>query len=1141
MGFSMAKYLSSTARPMRLLAAGLARQSYCVPVFNKCPGRSAAFRLSLLLVAAFVTLFDFASPASAAVRASPAWSIQTVAQPTGFSSTDNARCEAESNRAGKRFKCDRYSVLITNRGTVASSGQITVTGVLPTGVTTAMTPGNERAWTCSEGAGQSQFVCTTEGTVSPLTAAIPIEVPVSVSSSAVGPLHSEIKVSGGGTVLSSHNQISNPLSAELEPFAINDFNASALNQAGELSTQAGSHPGSLTTDFEVPSAFSVDGEGDPATAHPVQFIKQIVAELPAGLIGDARATPTCPLSGINNHIEQLAECPPSTRVGSLVNIGASGLETELAIFNMTPEHGYAAEFAVFQPLLLRAEVLYASVVGSGADTHVRVSSGPQNWQGETVGISLAFFGDPAKIDEAPLTPVAFATNPSNCSAPGFTTKLYVDSWQNPGRNLPDGQPDLSDPNWKSASSSAPPVTGCEALQFHPTLSFAPEVEHGRADEPSGYSSTLRIPQNEDPNGLATPPLKDTVVTLPSGVAVSPAAADGLVGCQSVGGEGTELASNQPGHCPAASKVGEVEAVTPLLEEPLKGGVYVAQPGCSPCSEAQAEKGEVFALYLELGNEDAGVHIKVPGTVEVGGNGREGGKHNDLAPGQVRTTFAETPQQPVSELKLTFNGGPRAPLANPQTCGGFESTGQLEPWSHTPAPGEAQGTPNATLKPAFAIAGCESRFAPGFTAGTTNNRAGAYTPSTLTFSRQDREQDLSGVSVTMPAGLIGKVAGIAQCGEAQANAGSCSSASQVGTATGGAGSGSQPLYQSGPVYLTGPYKGAPFGLSIVVPAVAGPFNLGSIVVRAAISVNPVTAAITVVSDPLPQSVDGVPLRLKTVNVTVGSAGNFTFNPTSCTPSSITATLTSLQGTKANVSSPFDAANCASLAFKPTLSATTAGRATKPNGASLNVKVSYPSGPEGTYANIKSVKVDLPKQLPSRLTTLQKACLAATFEANPANCPTDSDVGTATAKTPLLNVPVTGPAYLVSHGGEAFPDLELVLQGEGVTLLLDGNTQIKKGITSSTFKAIPDAPVSSFELKLPTGKFSILGSNVPESAQFSLCGQSLSMPTAITAQNGIVIKQTTKIGVTGCPKTKAAKPKKKAKAAKSSNGRVEGRKS
>lgn len=254
----------------------------------------------------------------------------------------------------------------------------------------------------------------------------------------------------------------------------------------------------------------------------------------------------------------------------------------------------------------------------------------------------------------------------------------------------------------------------------------------------------------------------------------------------------------------------------------------------------------------------------------------------------------------------------------------------------------------------------------------------------------------------------------------------------------------------------------------------------------------------------------------------------FNPTSCSSMAVSGTLVSTQGTRAGVSSPFQAADCQSLGFKPVFTALVGGKASKAGGAGLTVRVAYPSAPQGAYANIRSVKVDLPKQLPSRLTTLQKACVAATFEANPASCPSTSDVGTATATTPLLAGALSGPAYIVSHGGEAFPDLEIVLQGEGITLVLDGNTDIKKGITSSTFKSIPDAPVSGFELKLPTGKYSILSANVPEKAKYSLCGQALSMPTVITAQNGAVIKQATKIAITGCPKAKkTTKNKKKTK--------------
>ena len=310
------------------------------------------------------------------------------------------------------------------------------------------------------------------------------------------------------------------------------------------------------------------------------------------------------------------------------------------------------------------------------------------------------------------------------------------------------------------------------------------------------------------------------------------------------------------------------------------------------------------------------------------------------------------------------------------------------------------------------------------------------------------------------------------------------------------------------------------MSIVTPAVAGPFSLGDVIVRAAISVNPNTSALTVSSDPLPQIIDGVPLRIQTVNVTIDKPG-FMFNPTNCAQQQVTGTITGAlpngsAGSSVAVSSPFAAAGCKDLPFKPTFTVSTQGKTSKADGASLDVKLTSKGGPQagGGEANIRAVKVDLPKQLPSRLTTLQKACTEAQFDANPAGCPAASNVGTASAVTPIFSHPLTGPAYFVSHGGQAFPDLEIVLQGEGITLILDGNTDIKKGITSSIFRSVPDAPITNFELKLPTGPYSILGTNLPASANYSLCGQKLALPTAFVAQNGAEIHESTPLSVSGC---------------------------
>jgi hypothetical protein len=675
------------------------------------------------------------------------------------------------------------------------------------------------------------------------------------------------------------------------------------------------------------------------------------------------------------------------------------------------------------------------------------------------------------------------------------------------------------------------------LVFEPSLEVKPEPEQSTVDTPAGYEVVLKVPQTLNVMGsLATPDLRDAVVSFPEGVSVSPSAANGLQACQASGPEGIELGNHDlpadenkvqegeemgadglvhaaPGHCPLASQIGDVEVLTPLLKAPLKGHVYVAAPSCGgegqpACTEASAENGELFAVYLEV--EGSGVIVKLRGQAAV-----------NPVTGQLTTTFTEAPELPFSELKLRLNGGPRAPLANPQSCGVFTATSDLTPWS-------APVTPDAKPSSPFTINGCAGTggFAPSFLAQTETSSAGVFSPFTLTLGRHDGEQDLSGVSVTMPEGLLGRIAGVVQCAEAQANAGTCPAASQVGTATAAAGAGSTPFWQSGPVYLTGPYRGAPFGLSVVVPAKAGPYNLGDIVVRAAIHINPTTAAVTVVSNPLPQMVDGVPLRVQTVNVTVGSGGGFTFNPTNCDAKTVTGTISSEQGASVGVSSPFAATGCANLPFKPVFTASTVGKASKANGASLDTRVTFPapaagSGQASVDANIASFKVELPKQLPSRNTTLQKACLAATFVANPASCPAASDIGSATVSTPVLSVPLAGPAYLVSYGAEKFPQLVMILQGEGVTVQVTGTIFVSHaGITSVTLKTVPDAPFTAFELKTPTGPFSILTANVAEKKEFNLCGQSLSMPTEIVGQNGAVVRQSTKVTIAGCAKSKVA---------------------
>ncbi|HTA15887.1 MAG TPA: hypothetical protein VK781_13610 [Solirubrobacteraceae bacterium] len=391
-----------------------------------------------------------------------------------------------------------------------------------------------------------------------------------------------------------------------------------------------------------------------------------------------------------------------------------------------------------------------------------------------------------------------------------------------------------------------------------------------------------------------------------------------------------------------------------------------------------------------------------------------------------------------------------------------------------------------------------------------------------MSREDGNQSLQAISLHMPPGLSGLLAGVKLCPEVQANTGTCGPDSQIGETIVSVGLGSSPFsVTGGKVFITEGYEGAPYGLSIVNPAKAGPFDLGVVVVRAKIEVDPTTAQLTITSDDsgpykIPTVLDGIPLQIKHVNVTINRP-SFTFNPTNCDPLQITGSLSSTEGATSSLSVPLQVTNCAVLGFKPAFSVSTNGKTSRATGASLHVKLVYPKAPFGSQANVKSVKVDLPKQLPSQLKTLQRACPDSTFDRNPANCGAESRIGTAKATTPLLPVALSGPVYFVSHANLKFPELVIVLSGYGTTVQLHAETFISKaGVTSSTFRTIPDVPVGTFELTLPQGKFPALaapGNN--------LCKTTLKMPTAFTAQNGAVIKQNTPISVTGCPRQKAKK--------------------
>jgi hypothetical protein len=934
----------------------------------------------------------------------------------------------------------------------------------------------------------------------------------------------------GGSAATATLKRSIPIGAA-PAFGPEEFAMVPEEEGGGVDVQAGSHPYQLTTTFDL------NQTGDPLK--PPALARNLHFNLPPGLVGNATLLPQCSDLDFRHVVSGGYEnlCPPDTVVGVATVTVNEPLHVPLStqavpLFNLIPEKGEPARFG-FEAA--SAPVTLDTAVRSGSDYGISVNVSNITQLVNFISSTVTFWGVPGdqSHDSArgwsclvsghwtitggrnlpcqstnQTAPDPFLTMPSSCSLP-FTASVSGESW-------PTSEPPGSPEHPKSASFSSPPydladvfgrqlsVSGCNRLPFSPTIEVQPDVSS--ASTPTGLSVHVRVPQevSHGASGLSSSSIKDTTVTLPEGVVTDPSGADGLAACgesevgfEQIASDTTDLFTPGPSFCPDASKIGTAEFKVPLIENPLKGSIYLATQNQNPF-------GSLIALYIVAEDEQSGVLVKLAGEVKL-----------NEATGQITTTFKNAPQAPLEEATFSFFGGDRAPLATPSRCGLYTTQASFSPWSET-QPVSTSSSFQINTGPN----GCPSTlpFAPTLDAGMINIQAGAFSPLSTTISRADGNQDIQSVQLHMPPGLSGVLSGVPLCPEAQANAGSCSQASEIGKTTVSVGLGGDPYtVTGGQVFLTQSYEGAPFGLSIVNPAKAGPFDLGKVIVRAKIEVDPLSAALTVTTDQIPHILKGIPLQIKHVNVTIDRPG-FTFNPTNCSAFSTTGTISSVEGASSAVQTPFQITNCAALKFAPKFAASTNGRTSKAKGASLSVKLTYPSGPFGTYANVAKAKVSLPKQLPSRLTTLQKACTAAVFaQSLGANCPAASIVGHVKVITPIVPVPLEGPAYFVSHGGEAFPDLTVVLKGYGITIELVGSTQIRNGITTTTFKATPDAPFKSFELNFPQGPNSALAANA------NLCRSKLTMPTELTAQNGHIFKQQTQIKVGGCttPKQQLAK--------------------
>lgn len=868
-------------------------------------------------------------------------------------------------------------------------------------------------------------------------------------------------------------------------------------------TKAAGHPPFGITFFEFNSSEVPGFMGFPGQKAPDGNVKNIRTDLPLGLSVNPQATKSqCTMEEfgeiqIEEGVFTKPECEEDTKVGT--NVLTVTLEAapdefineqlEGTAYNLVSPEGVPLEIGVAVNITSLVEekekvklapgtfyahtLLEGGISWHGGETYATPEEAANKGSQEMVphsGNYHEYFRIDNVSKEIPIVAsrlifegqsgTGFLTMPSSCGA--ATTDLWVESYE--------GETDTK--------PTTPPaeVSNCKEVPFEPKVNVKPTTTV--ADAPDGATVEVLVPQNEHSAQINSSTLAEAKVTLPEGMTLNPAAANGLTACTNAQfGKGLEKAVE----CPETSKIGTVDIETPTLPKgAMTGNVYVGTPE----SNSPASGGE-YRIFIAAESKRYGVDIRLEGRI----------KANETT-GQLTTLVAENPPIPFSDFELKLENGTRTPLANPITCAAQSTTGSFTPSSTGVAVA-------GTLVEAFTTTGCAT-FAPTQTTKVSDSQGGASTSFAFELTRPEGQPYVSTVSTTLPPGLVGKLPSVPFCTEAQASSATCPATSAIGTSTVEIGSGTVPLGLSGTVYLTEAYSGAPYGLDIVTNAEkVGPYNYGLINTRAKIEVNPSTAQVTVASQ-LPTVVGGAPIRLRALNITV-THPNFMINPTNCAALSTSTALTATTGASAKASSPFQATGCSSLKFKPTFKAGSNGNPSRKNGASLKTTLTLPAG----GANVKSVSVTLPKRLPSRSSTLNQACLLATFEANPASCPKASQVGTASVVTPVLRGTLKGTAYYVSLGHAGFPNLDVVLKGDGITIVLVGQTNIKGGITHTKFLTLPDVPVKTFTLQLPMKENSALSANA------SLCDKPLYLPTTMVAQNGAKFTQNTRINMTACP--------------------------
>jgi hypothetical protein len=1017
--------------------------------------------LAALLCAALP--LTLAGPAQA--QGTPQWTIVGVSNPTNFARGDHG---------------DELIVTAIDSGSGIADGAttpITIADTLPaTGVSLAAAGVSGAKGGFPSGAA---MVCQRTPTISCTTTeaviagdVLKMVLSVDVAANAPATLSNQVSIEGGGAAAAA-TTMPIALSATAAGFGLAP-GSPLLTRSG---TDAGAHP-TLTTAFSLATK-----ELDTPAGAP----KDLALDFPPGIVSEADSFPSCSLAEVT-----AATCPREAVLGrAFLTVQTSPGEPgtsdfPLPIYNLAPGAGEPAALAFEIPG--HPPVRLDLGLAPGGGYHLRATIADADETQPLLSTIITLWGIPADLNgpgpssgfggAGPGPRQALLTNPTSCGADPLAMMLSLEAWADPGLEL-------------SATGSLAPTGECALPGFDPSILAQPDTTV--ADSPAGLLAEVHLPQNSEPDGTATADLKQSVFALPKGLVPNPAAAEGLLGCDpaqiglaSAPGTDPPAFAEGPAECPPASRLGTVQIQTPLFDHPLAGSVYLAKPFENPF-------GSLLGTYIVVEDPATGTVVKLAGRVEP-----------DPSAHRLIASFDQIPQLPFENAKFELPGGPHAALRTPATCGSFTTTTALTPWT---SPAGADETPSDPFQISAGAGGssCQSSEAalpnkPAFQAATASPQAAAYTPFDFKLGREDGSQELAKVDLTLPKGLLGKLAGVPLCSDAQiaaaalppqgaaaAPAPSCPAASQVGSASAGAGAGTDPLQVGGKVFLAGPYKGAPYSLAIVVPALAGPFDLGNVVARAGLRPDPESTQVTVTSDPFPTELQGIALDIRSIDVDIDRP-DFIVNPTNCDPKAVLGTATSVPGQSASLSSPFPVSGCAELGFKPKFALNLKGGTRRGDHPALSVSLSAPTGP---YANFTGGVVIFPHSEFIDQNHIRTVCTRVQFAA--AACPPGSVYGHAKLITPLLGEPFEGPVYLRSSD-HTLPDVVADLHSGGIEAVIDGRVDSVHGDLRTTVEGTPDAALSSYTLEMQGGKRGLLVNSQ------DLCGSTHRAYADFSAQNG-----------------------------------------